>query len=212
MKRFLLSLKRQSGFTLVELMVVVAIIGLLSAVAIPNFRKYQAKSKMSEAKLQLSSLYTAESAFFSDFNIYGTCLSYMGFDPSPESNQRYFAVGFGAGATIDTTAWLSAINSGLQTGTGVSLCDNSTTMTHNQDYYDAGKGTGSTIAKGTGYIGSSMLGTQADNGTDPALTTTGMVFRAAAGGVIDGNYTGSGSSSLITIDNNKKVIVQRNGY
>ena len=53
MKSFLKPLGRQSGFTLVELMVVVAIIGLLSAVAIPNFKKYQAKSKISEAKLQL---------------------------------------------------------------------------------------------------------------------------------------------------------------
>jgi len=104
-----LSLKRQSGFTLVELMVVVAIIGLLSAVAIPNFRKYQAKSKMSEAKLQLSSLYTAQIAFFSDFNIFATCLNYMGYDPSPEISQRYYAVGFNVAANIHTNAWTSAI-------------------------------------------------------------------------------------------------------
>jgi len=47
MKSFFQSLKRQDGFTLVELMVVVAIIGLLSAVAVPNFKKYQAKAKTS---------------------------------------------------------------------------------------------------------------------------------------------------------------------
>ncbi len=46
--------KSENGFTLVELMVVVAIIGLLSAVAIPNFQKYQARSKTSEAKLQFT--------------------------------------------------------------------------------------------------------------------------------------------------------------
>jgi type IV pilus assembly protein PilA len=56
----------QEGFTLVELMVVVAIIGVLSAVAVPNFKKYQAKSKSSEAKLQLSAAYTALQSFFSE--------------------------------------------------------------------------------------------------------------------------------------------------
>jgi type IV pilus assembly protein PilA len=210
MKSFFKSLKRQSGFTLVELMVVVAIIGLLSAVAIPNFRKYQAKSKMSEAKLQLSSLYTAETAFFSDFNIYGTCLSYMGYDPSPEFRQRYYAVGFAAGADIVTAAWDSAKNSGLQEGSTVSTCDDNV-LTSGQDYYFAGKGTGANIANATNYLDDTMLGTQADNSSDPAVAT-GMTFRAAASGVIDGNFTTETNSSHLTIDNNKKVEVRRNGY
>jgi len=95
-------------------MVVVAIIGLLSAVAVPNFKKYQAKAKVSEAKLQLSALYTAETAFFSDFNMYANCLRYMGFDPDKEASSRYFAVGFIANGTArDTSAHNSAVNSGL---------------------------------------------------------------------------------------------------
>ena len=54
----------EAGFTLVELMIVVAIIGVLSAVAVPNFKKYQAKAKTSEAKIQLAAAYTAEQAFY----------------------------------------------------------------------------------------------------------------------------------------------------
>ena len=67
-KRFL-----QSGFTLVELMVVVAIIGILGGVAIPKFRVYQAKSKTAQAKLLLSSIYTAEMSFAAEFDVYSAC-------------------------------------------------------------------------------------------------------------------------------------------
>ena len=82
-----------SGFTLVELMVVVAIIGILSAVAIPNFRSYQAKAKTSEAKLALSNLFTAEAAFINEYEIYGTCIKFMGVG-APPANSNYFAFGF----------------------------------------------------------------------------------------------------------------------
>ena len=94
-----------SGFTLVELMVVVAIIGILSAIAVPNFKKYQAKSKQSEAKIQLAALYQTEVSAQADYNTYATCITDLGYEVSPKG---YYWIGFSdaysAGNTIISSA------------------------------------------------------------------------------------------------------------
>jgi type IV pilus assembly protein PilA len=65
-------MRNKKGFTLIELMIVVAIIGILAAIAIPNFLKFQAKSKQSEAKTNLKAIYTAETGYFGENNTYNT--------------------------------------------------------------------------------------------------------------------------------------------
>ncbi|MEM7676945.1 MAG: prepilin-type N-terminal cleavage/methylation domain-containing protein [Myxococcota bacterium] len=51
------------GFTLIELMIVVAIIGVLAAIAIPNFVRYQLRSKTSEARTNIGGIRTAQTSF-----------------------------------------------------------------------------------------------------------------------------------------------------
>ena len=58
--------KMQKGFTLIELMIVVAIIGILAAVAIPSYQDYTARAQMSEAVELLSGAKTPLSEFFAD--------------------------------------------------------------------------------------------------------------------------------------------------
>src|SRR5262245_44379290 len=75
----------RSGFTLIELMIVVAIIGILAALAIPNYQRFQMRSKTSEARLNLASIATAENAYFGEFSTYVAAAATPG---TPEGTDR----------------------------------------------------------------------------------------------------------------------------
>jgi len=62
--------KSNKGFTLIELMIVVAIIGILAAIAIPNFLRFQLKSKSSEGKVNIAAIRTAEESYIAEFGVY----------------------------------------------------------------------------------------------------------------------------------------------
>src|SRR5438309_10807434 len=80
----------QKGFTLIELMIVVAIIGILAAIAIPNFIKFQARSKQSEAKANLKDVFTAEKAFFQEKDRFSSLTGEVGFEPERNNRYAYF--------------------------------------------------------------------------------------------------------------------------
>ena len=56
----------QKGFTLIELMIVIAIIGILAAIAIPQFNQYRARGYMASTRSDVKNAYTAAMAYFSD--------------------------------------------------------------------------------------------------------------------------------------------------
>ena len=84
MKKFLRKynkLANQKGFSLVELMVVVAIIGILAAIAIPNYQRFQRKSQQVEPKTQMSGIYTAQITFVTEHGIGTNNILQSGFSP-----------------------------------------------------------------------------------------------------------------------------------
>lgn len=194
----LFCLKKSAGFSLVELMIVVAIIGLLSAIAIPNFQKFQARSRTTEAKLQLAAVYTAEESFYSTFHIYHTCLNYMGYDPTEFKNTRFYAVGFTVSASIDALQYQSAISSGITTVD----CPASLAATADTTFFEAGTGVGAAVAS-SAHIPANAIGAQ---------TGGNITFTAGAGGVIHKSFTSAATSSAFTINEVKKIETVRLGY
>jgi type IV pilus assembly protein PilA len=79
-------------------MVVVAIIGLLAALAIPNFIRFQAKSKQSEVKTSLRAIFTGQTSYYSEYERYSSNTGEVAF--APERGNRY---SYDLGATTITT-------------------------------------------------------------------------------------------------------------
>lgn len=102
----------QKGFTLIELMIVVAIIGILAAIALPAYQDYTARSQMSEAMTLASGARTAVTEFYSSQGAFPTSNASAGLAVDTAINGNYVnRVAVGAGGLITAT---------MENGTGVS--------------------------------------------------------------------------------------------
>lgn len=99
--------KMQKGFTLIELMIVVAIIGILAAIAIPNFLRFQAKSKQAEAKTNLGAIGTTAEAFRAEYDTYNTAFSYLGWKEQGSCRYGYHWNGALTDCSAHPTGWVT---------------------------------------------------------------------------------------------------------
>jgi prepilin-type N-terminal cleavage/methylation domain-containing protein len=95
----------QTGFSLIEIMVVVAIIGILATLALPNYQKFQSRARQTSAKSELAAIFAAEKSFHAEYGNYQGMWPQIGFIPSgfagvtdfysyalPGSKRYYFSV------------------------------------------------------------------------------------------------------------------------
>ena len=113
---------KQKGFTLVELMVVVAILAVLAAILYPNYQQYVYKTGRADGKAKLAEVMSAQERFYSQNQRYTTDLSTnaglgYGADPIPSNEARYnISAAACAGAAIGNCVVLTATRIGAQAG------------------------------------------------------------------------------------------------
>jgi type IV pilus assembly protein PilE len=81
-------MKGNKGFTLIELMIVLAIIGILAAVATPKYVEWTKKSKAVEGKIMLGAISTNEGVYYSEYHVYTTSMTLLG---NPTANAKYYS-------------------------------------------------------------------------------------------------------------------------
>jgi prepilin-type N-terminal cleavage/methylation domain-containing protein len=82
--------KNRLGFTLIELMVVVAIVGVLAQISIANYQKYTGRARQSEAKIGLAQAYTSYASFYAEHASFSSCLQMVtGWTAAPDARAYY---------------------------------------------------------------------------------------------------------------------------
>lgn len=78
--------RRQGGFTLIELMIVVAVISIMAALAVPNYLRYRAQSRTAEARTNLGGVFVSEVSFYGENSRFSN-FSEIGFTLAGSANR-----------------------------------------------------------------------------------------------------------------------------
>ncbi len=109
--------KAQQGFTLIELMIVVAIIGILAAIAIPSYNDYTARAQMSEAVELMGGTKTPLAEWFADKGAWPSALGSVAGGLSGKYTTTVAGSGSGSTYTVTATMMPSNVNSNIQNKT-----------------------------------------------------------------------------------------------
>ncbi|MFA7537742.1 MAG: type IV pilin protein [Candidatus Cloacimonadaceae bacterium] len=99
--------RNESGFTLIELMIVIVVIGILATLAVPKYMTVTRKAKESEAKMFLSQLHSLQEAYYRENDTYAKTLEDLGFEQEKlisEGGKARYKVTLSSGDTKTYTA------------------------------------------------------------------------------------------------------------
>lgn len=120
--------RNEAGFSLVELMIVVGIIGILASLAMPKMQIFMAKARQSEAKGILANVFALQQSYVVENNTYGSTLADIGYSASGNTKAIYEA-----GAPSDVTASTFKVQANLKSGKYVCGTDGTDTWETNQN-------------------------------------------------------------------------------